>query len=390
MDQRRDPTILHVISSLGHLGGGAERQLLLYLRYRGAGWRHIVTYRQPQTRLREAFEGTGVPTVWLGPGGFFPQLARLVRLARAESVDAIHTHLFEANHLGRVAGKVLGLPVITTITNTLEVADRIASREYTRPYKYRLALALEALTARWGSSRFIAISEAVRDSALRTLGISDQRVHVIYRAIEGEAPRDGAAAQPAVPLAATAPGRPILISTGRLVPHKGQDLLIRMFRLVLERWPGATLQFVGRGRELGALQRLAREQGIADHIQFVTEWVPDINLVLARADLFLFASWFDGFINAFGEAVAAGLPVVAVDLPVLREIAPRSSVLLVQRDEQAFADAVLTVLEDLARFRTTAQEEAVRFRERYSIPRYVNATESLYREAVGAADGRGG
>src|SRR3990170_6871887 len=123
MDRNQVETVLHVISSLGELGGGAERQLLLYLQHRSNRWRHVVAYRKPKGLLREAVEQTGVKTVWLGRGGAMRQLVRLVRLARAGSADVIHTYLWEANYLARLAGRLLRLPVITTLTSTVEVED---------------------------------------------------------------------------------------------------------------------------------------------------------------------------------------------------------------------------------------------------------------------------
>ncbi|MGQ0572169.1 MAG: hypothetical protein ACT4P5_21905, partial [Armatimonadota bacterium] len=105
-DRRR---VLHVISSLGQLGGGAERQLLLYFQHRTGRWNHLVAYRKPQGLLREAIEAAGVKTTWLGPGNAIRQLRRLVHLARTESADVIHTYLWEANYLGRVAGRLLHL-----------------------------------------------------------------------------------------------------------------------------------------------------------------------------------------------------------------------------------------------------------------------------------------
>lgn len=367
-------TVLHVISSLGSLGGGAEMQLLLLLQHRTAQWKHIVAYRKPRVLLREEFKKIGVKTVWLGEGGFFQQVARLMRVARAESADVIHTHLFEANTLGRVAGRLLRVPVVTSLVSTTDVAERIASGAYAQPWKYRLSLELEGLTGRWGTFRFIAISNAVKESAVRALRVPPSRFRVVYRAVGNDPSAPGDVKRP------LGPG-PTLISVGRLIPSKGHDLLIRMLSSVLEKWPEATLQIVGQGPDQASLERLARELGVSEHVHFLG-FRPDVNQLLQQADLFVYASWIEGFSLVIAEANAVGLPVVTVDLPVTRETAPPRSVLFVERDARAFADAVLHVLDNLEAFRLAAQEESVVVRERFSVDAYVRGTEVVYGEAL--------
>jgi len=150
---------------------------------------------------------------------------------------------------------------------------------------------------------------------------------------------------------------------------------------VLEKWPGATLQIVGQGPEKASLERLARELGVSEHVQFLG-FRPDVADAMKQADLFVYASWIEGFSLVIAEANAVGLPVVTVDLPVTRETAPPRSVVYVERDARAFADAVLHVLDNLEAFRHAAREESVVVRERFSIDAYVRGTEAVYTEAV--------
>lgn len=364
------PTVLHVISSLGVLGGGAQRQLLLYFRHRTNRWTHTVAYRKSGGILREEMERSGVATHWLGTGTFVHQLIRLIRLARRESASVIHTHLFEANYLGRLAGRILGIPVVTSLVSTMEVEDRAMSGAYRQHWKYRLGLALEALTAR-GTHTFIAISETVRESAMRALRLPPSRFRVVYRAVQSE-PCDRRLPE--------GPG-PTLISVGRLIPSKGHDLLIRMLPEVIRRWPHARLQIVGDGPQLAELRRLACEVGVDDHVHLLGIR-NDVPQLLQQADVFVYASWIEGFTLVVAEATAACLPVVTVELPVTRETAPPKSVIFVERDPGAFSGAVMGVLDDLEAFRQVAQEESGPFRERFSVEHFVQGTEAVYGEAV--------
>jgi glycosyltransferase involved in cell wall biosynthesis len=251
----------------------------------------------------------------------------------------------------------------------------VAAGDYAA-WKYRLGLATERVTARLLTERFVAISETVKASTIRTLGVAPARIDVVYRAVRGE------------PLGEERRGGsgPVLITTGRLVRHKGQDLLIRMLPLVREQWPTCVLRIVGDGTQRGVLERLAGEVGVAANVEFLG-LRDDVAHLLGEADVYVYASWFEGFANAFAEAVARGVPVVAVDLPVFKEIAPPQSVLLVRRDERALAEAVLHVLSDLQSFREVARRNSVHFRERFSIARYVEGVEAVYQRAA-AGHGR--
>lgn len=364
------PKVLHVISSLGVLGGGTQRQLLLYFRHRSGRWAHIVAYRKLEGIFREDIERSGIRTVWLESGSFVRQLVRLIRLAREESASIIHTHLLEANYLGRLAGLILRIPVVTSLVSTMKVADRGLSGAYRQPWKYRLSLTLEALTAR-RTDVFIAISETVRESAMRALRLPRDRFRVVYRAVQIDT------ADPIEPVGR----RPTLISVGRLVPSKGHDLLIRMLPDVLERWPEARLVIVGGGPQLVELQQLAKGLGVAAHVQFLG-LRNDVPGLLRQADLFVYASWIEGFGVVLAEAMAVGLPVVMVDLPVTRETGPLRSVVFVKRDPGAFAAAVLRVLDDFEAFRRAAHAEAGPFRQRFSVENFVKGTEAVYGEAL--------
>jgi glycosyltransferase involved in cell wall biosynthesis len=154
-----------------------------------------------------------------------------------------------------------------------------------------------------------------------------------------------------------------------------------MLPLVLRSWPEARLQIVGQGPDRAALERLADDHGVSAHVQFLG-FRRDVDQLLRQADLFVSASWIEGFSLVIAEANAVGLPVVTVDLPVTRETAPPRSVVLVPRDAVAFANAVVHVLDDLDTFRRAAREESQAVRERFSVDAYVQGTEAVYAEAL--------
>ncbi len=115
-------------------------------------------------------------------------------------------------------------------------------------------------------------------------------------------------------------GRRVMVFTGRLVPHKGVDVILE----ALARLPDdVALLVIGAGPRLSSLVRQARRLGVEARVRFCPA-VSDDDLprYLALGDVFVFPSQnrLEGFGLAVAEAMAMGLPVVVADLPGVREV----------------------------------------------------------------------
>lgn len=113
--------------------------------------------------------------------------------------------------------------------------------------------------------------------------------------------------------------RPVVLCLSRLVPRKGQDMLIRAFGQIRSRAPGAALVIVGGGPYRENLEKLAQRCGVADDVVF-TGGVPGEELPghHAMADVFAMPCRtrgagldVEGLGIVFLEASASGVPVVA-------------------------------------------------------------------------------
>jgi phosphatidylinositol alpha-1,6-mannosyltransferase len=116
-------------------------------------------------------------------------------------------------------------------------------------------------------------------------------------------------------------GRPVIVCVSRLVPRKGQDMLIRALPAVRRRVPEAALLLVSGGPYRPKLERLAREQGVESEVVF-TGSVPWAELPqhYAAGDVYAMpcrtrAAGLDveGLGIVYLEASATGLPVVGGD-----------------------------------------------------------------------------
>lgn len=113
---------------------------------------------------------------------------------------------------------------------------------------------------------------------------------------------------------------PIILTVARLVPHKGQDTVIRAIASISAELPDLRYVLVGEGHDQERLRRLAGELGVHDKVIFAGALADsDLPEAYATANIYAGASRVDNEINVEGfgisflEASASGLPVVAGD-----------------------------------------------------------------------------
>ncbi|WP_130289645.1 glycosyltransferase family 4 protein [Pseudonocardia sediminis] len=154
---------------------------------------------------------------------------------------------------------------------------------------------------------------------------------------------------------------PVVTCVSRLVPRKGQDMLVSVLDRVRARVPGTRLLLVGGGPYRERLTRLAHEHGVADHVVF-TGGVPSDELAAHHAvgDVFALPCRTRGGgldVEGLGivllEAAACGLPVVAGDSGGAPETVAEGETGFVVggRDRDALADRLVTLLRDPDRAR---------------------------------------
>lgn len=171
---------------------------------------------------------------------------------------------------------------------------------------------------------------------------------------------------------------PLIVSTGRLNVLKDHATLIEALRGV----PDAHLAIAGEGPEREAILRRAAELQLAHRVHLVGEVAPEqIYPFLAAGDAFGFASRQETFGLAVVEAAIAGLPVVACDLDVLREVlsvgGDAGARFVPPQDADAFATSLRSALADRGNPKRGAFRAALA--ERYSVERMCDAYDALLR-----------
>ena len=155
----------------------------------------------------------------------------------------------------------------------------------------------------------------------------------------------------------------ICIYVGRLTREKNLEFLLKAFRLVLDRYPKTCLVIVASGPLERELKKLTISQGMALNRDVIfTGFLPFERLVDAYhgADLFTFASLTETQGIVLVEAMASGLPVVAVRASGTQDMVENGRQgLLTRCDLEDFAQQVVRVLTD-DELRRNLAEKAVK------------------------------
>jgi glycosyltransferase involved in cell wall biosynthesis len=174
----------------------------------------------------------------------------------------------------------------------------------------------------------------------------------------------------------------------RLALEKGLRALLRAFALLLKKRPEARLLIVGDGPLYGHLVEQTEALGIANQVVFA-EAVPfeQVPQYLAAGDAFVYASLNETQGLAVAEAMAAGLPVVAMDAPGVRDtITDGVSGLLTPPEEVALAEGMCRLMDDSslrARLSAGARAAAVR----YAVPDLTRKLIGVYEAAIAEMQG---
>ena len=145
-------------------------------------------------------------------------------------------------------------------------------------------------------------------------------------------------------------GRMVLF-VGKLIPNKGVEYLLRAAPAVVERFPDTHFVFVGpasfESEKKNKWLELCKELDIEDSVTF-TGAVSNQELyeIYKAADAFCFPTMRETFGVVLAEAMAAGLPVISSDIPVVREVVGDAGILVPRCDVKAIVEAIEKVLSD--------------------------------------------
>lgn len=362
--------ICHIIPTL--VRGGAEKQLALL----ATGLPqdqfdvHVVvlTHDGP---LRDALEEAGVRVTVVGkrfkadPSAYF----RLRRVLRHIAPDLVHTWIFAANSYGRAAARSLGV---------------------------RRVIAGERCVDQWKTSRHLIIDRylAKRSDAIVTNSSGVQAFYAdhgispdLFRVIpNGIAPRAASSItrQEMCDRLKLDPQNKLIVAVGRLWPQKRYRDLIWSAQLLESSRAESTLVIIGDGPQRVELQRFRDGVTTGKAVSFVGPR-DDVADLLPHFDLFWIGSAYEGQSNALMEAMQAGLPVVASDIPGNRDLIQDgvSGVFAPVGDRAEFARQSYQLLfTDTQRAARLGAAAAERIADHFTVEKMIQGHQQLYQELL--------
>lgn len=203
--------------------------------------------------------------------------------------------------------------------------------------------------------RIITDSRAVRDEIMAEGLAGPTRLRVIPLGpgqlsgpLPGQSPKPDVSSAGEGPLTGLPPG--YALSVGTLEPRKNLDTLIEAWRTLRRRRPADTPPLVlcggfgWKSESLRARIEAARGEGWLHHLGYVDD--ETLGQVYRGARLFVFPSRYEGFGLPVLEAFTAGVPVVASDLPVIRELAGDAALYAPPLEAAVWARAISRLLDD--------------------------------------------
>ena len=254
--------------------------------------------------------------------------------------------------------------------NTLSIASSGSSDARDR------ALPLLARAFYPRADAVVAVSKGVAEDLINNVGISRSLVRVIYNPTF-DSDILSLAREPVNHPWFGDGGPPVLLSVGRLTPQKRFDTLIRAVSIARRHRP-LRVVVLGEGEDKGRLESLTRELGLGDCVS-LPGFVSNPYAYMARADLYVVSSAWEGFPNTVVEAMACGLSVVSTDCPsgpreILAAPGPgtgRLGTLVPVDDPEKLSEAILLEL-DLDRDRAGFQRRARQFASERAVRSYID------------------
>lgn len=342
----------------------------------------IVTMKQAEHELVSVAQRAGISVVRLPNGSPLVQFRALRRLIRAQRPDVVHTALFEADQLGRVAAVGTGVPVISSFVNTPYDAVRLRDPNV-RPWKLRTVQAIDSITGHLLVDRFHAVSEGVRTSNARALRLKSGRVAVAERgrdttALGVRSAERRAAVRASLDLSLDAP---VVLSLGRQEHQKAQVDLLAAAAFMLPRLPDLVVLLAGKDgsaspeihRAVDADPGLQRSVHMLGHRS-------DVGDLLAAADVLAISSHFEGTAGVALEAMAVGTPIVTTRLQGLVGVLgdERNAVVVDTAHPASLAAGLERVLTDPALSDRLAHQAKLDFLERFTLPVAARRMYDLY------------
>ena len=309
---------------------------------------------------------------------FFQMLACIHK----EKYHVVHTYTAVPSFLGRIAARLINVPVIVNHQGGWSVNPQssLIERMIFTPLEYAAILA---------STKNICVSHAEADIG-RQLRIAPK--HKLVTIVNGMNPT------PFVQAVSNSAGpklrRKLGISldcflignTGRLVAGKGNEDLIAAFAILKDKYPQKEMKLLlaGEGVDRPQIEALIQQLQLDDDVRLLG-FFEDIPAFLAALDLFVMPSYHEGLSVSLLEAMAAGCAIIATSIPPNAEPIKheRTGLLVPVAAPEEIAEAATHLIEHPKLAATYGANAQQRILDYYTLDRMFTETWNLYVALLG-------
>jgi len=310
--------LLHIIDTLAV--GGAEKLIAGTINGLDNDYeQHLIILKGPETLLTEIT----VPCQFTNLNctsfsSLLLQTQKVKSYIKKNKIDIVHSHLYEANLLARLAA-----PKSVRLINSIHAISSLAS------YKVnRLSLHLEKITYK-KRHELIAVSKAVLDDFDEWVGVKG-KAEVLYNFIDEKYFKQKSKTNYSF--------KPLrLVAVGNLRWQKNYPYLLEAFKKLNG---SASLDIYGGGSLKEELQSTIDLNNLQIRLCGV---IDNLENILPQYDAFVMSSFYEGQPVSLLEATALGLPAILADIPVLRETAGSNAVYFDINNPDSFCTAIMDI-----------------------------------------------
>ncbi|MBD3376697.1 glycosyltransferase [candidate division KSB1 bacterium] len=234
----------------------------------------------------------------------FMSIFHLYKIFKNENPKIVHTHTAKAGTIGRIAGKLAGVPVL------IHTFHGHTFRGYFPDWKNKIFIHIEKCLTKM-SSAIIAISSSQKYDLCQKYKIAPkEKVEIIPYGFELKKFQTIIKTDQLKTEFGLNKEMTLAAAIGRLVPIKNYSMALRVIHKLKKQNNPIYLVIVGDGEERNKLESLTKELEIEDHV-FFYGWEQNIEKIYAGIDLMLLTSNNEGTPVTIIEAMASRVPVFA-------------------------------------------------------------------------------
>ena len=342
--ERGSIEVLFVVDSLYPVGG-VERVFERMLRYLDR------SVFNPRMLVLGSYQNLGlelpqyVPVRYLGKKHARNAIVELVHIIKTAEPDVIYSAKTHVNAVVVLANQLAGRPSCIIPSERIHLSAHLRNQPPPQKWKWQFTFLLARGLYRRAVDKVVFVSKgSLQDGCVR-LRLPEYKAIMIYNPIVDDALLEMSEEAVEHPWFAKEREKPTILAVGRLTKQKGFSYLLKAFHQARNGIP-ARLVVIGEGKKRQQLTSLAETLGIEDDVTFLG-FQSNPYKFMAKADVFVLSSLWEGLAIVLVEAMACGAPVISARCPSGPEEIVTDGVnglLVPPADPEAVAEAIIKVL----------------------------------------------